>query len=55
MDYASILPELYKEVADPELPSSHKGVLRSLFGGGHQSVVDHKELCKCIEYLSTLQ
>ena len=33
------------EVADPELPSS-KGMLSSLFGSSHHSVVDREELCK---------
>ena len=46
VDYAHTLPELFMEVADPEMPSS-KGVLSSLFGS-HHSVVDREELCKFI-------
>ena len=47
--YVNTLPELFMEVADPELPSS-KGVLSSLFGS-HHSVVDHEELHKCYHLL----
>ena len=50
VDYAHTLPELFMEVADPELPSS-KGVLSSLFGS-HHSVVDREELCKFIIYFT---
>lgn len=49
VDLVNILPELYMEVNDPELPSS-KGVLSSLFGGSHHSVVDREELCKFTIY-----
>ena len=48
VDFTVILPELYMEVADPELPA-HKGVLSSLFGS-HHSVVDREELCKLMVY-----
>ena len=47
VDFTAILPELYMEVADPELPA-HKGMLSSLFGSSHHSVVDREELCKLI-------
>ena len=50
VDFASILPELYMEVADVELPAAHKGVLSSLFGSTHHSVVDREELCEFIVY-----
>ena len=47
VDLSNVLPELYIEVADPELPG-HKGVLSSLFSSAHQSVVDREELCEFI-------
>ena len=52
VDYANILPELFMEVADPELPSS-KGVLSpKISGNSHHSVVDREELCKFTMYHS---
>ena len=53
VDFANILPELFMEIADPELPSS-KGVLSSLFGSSHHSVVDREELCKFYNLLFSM-
>ena len=49
VDLVNVMPELYIEVADPEIPSS-KGVLSSLFGDSRHSVVNREELCKLVIY-----
>ena len=45
VDFTSILPKLFMEIADPDLPSS-KGIFSLLFSSSYHSVIDHEELCK---------
>ena len=50
VEFANILPKLFMEIADPQLPSS-KGIFSFLFSSSYHCVIDREELCKFTVYL----